>query len=420
MLDYLLLVSFSLLLAGVFGDDVTVSVMKGDDVTLNPNVKHEMLRWKFKDTDITTIEQFRNRLNVNSQTGSLTIQNIRTEDTGEYQLEIKTSTDKIFKPFKTFNVTLNDKVKSVSGVEGETVTLNTDTQPQKDDVIEWKFKNALIAKMDRRIPSDYFSNERFRDRLDVNSRGSLIIKKLTTEDFGLYDVNIKSSKHIIHKRFRVTVSGVFSAYVTVSVIKGDDVTLNPDVINEMVRWKFKNTDITTNDQSRDRLILENQTGSLTIQNIRTEDTGEYQLEIKTSTDKILKPFKTFNITLNDKVKSVSVTAGETVTLNTDTQPQKDDVIEWKFKNTIIAQVDGRIRSDYFRNKTLRDRLNVDWLGSLIIKKLTTEDFGLYDVNIKSSKHIIHKRFSLTVSGSHREKICTLLFVPVMMLVKVLV
>nr|XP_055073061.1 uncharacterized protein LOC129453022 [Misgurnus anguillicaudatus] len=659
--------SFVFVFAGVSGDDVTVTVMKGDDVTLNPNVIHEMLRWKFKDIDITTIEQFSNRLNVNSQTGYLTIQNIRTEDTGEYKLEIKTIMDKLFKPFKTFNVIINDKVESVSVMKEDSITLDTKTPTQPDDVIEWKFKNTLIAKMDRRIhpQPDPVLGERFSGRLHVDLRGSLIITHIKTNESGLYDVNITNSKHIIQKRFSVTVTGeylvchisvfqsliyreaekapaqykagdfhsvhqgrgetispkktkksllqpaqswemrvdlgrrlvfpqarkiimieltvpwedgckeayerkatkyqdlveqcrakgwqtwpflvevwcrgsrhnlcgrrsqlwrrcdsrrglkpgselvpfkksehlgmtcfikkvaavtspqlasyycgdavtalmrvarlprfscgVFSAYVTVSVMKGDNVTLNPNVIHEMLRWKFKDIDITTIEQFRNRLNVDSQTGSLFIQNIRTEDTGEYKLEIKRSTDKTLTLFKTFNVTLNDqvitvcstdltdstitnikstkveincgdfilnrtlsvyfnadKVKSVSGVKGETVILNTDTQPQADDVIEWKLNDTLIAKMDRKIPSDYFLNETLRDRLNVDWHGSLFIKNLTTEDLGLYDVNIKSSKYIIYKRFNVTVTGSHREKICTLLFVPVMMLVKVLV
>ncbi|XP_073721394.1 muscle M-line assembly protein unc-89 [Misgurnus anguillicaudatus] len=333
MSDYLLLFSFSLLLAGVFSAYVTVSVMTGDDVTLNPDAIHEMRRWKFKGIEIGTNNQSRNRPNVDSQTGSLFIQNIRTEDTGEYKLEIKRSNDKTLQPFKTFNVILNDKVESVSGVKGGFVTLNTDTQPQTDDVIEWKFENTSIAKVDKRIPSDYFNKERFGDRLHVDSRGSLIITQIKMNESGQYDVNITSSKQIIHKRFSLTVSGVFSAYVTVSVMKGDDVTLNPNVIHEMRRWKFKDIEIKTTDQSRNR--LNTQTGSLTIQNISTEDTGEYQLEIKTSEDKVLKPFKTFNVILNDQVITVSVMKEDSFTLPTGVQKQPVDV-KWTFNGTDLT------------------------------------------------------------------------------------
>ncbi|XP_077081425.1 SLAM family member 5-like isoform X4 [Siphateles boraxobius] len=81
-------------------------------------------------------------------------------------------------------------------------------------------------------------------------------------------------------------------------MEGDSVTLNTDVTviheNDDIMWKFgdENTCIakikkkqifsTCNDSDgrfRDRLKLDDQTGSLIITNIRTEHTGVYQLEI---------------------------------------------------------------------------------------------------------------------------------------------
>nr|XP_055073565.1 CD48 antigen-like [Misgurnus anguillicaudatus] len=118
-----LLFSFSLLLAGVFGaDDVTVSVMMGDNVTLpiKPGEINERLQWKYNNSIIASFnlqkiyipaeypdERFRGRLNLDPNTGSLTINNITTEDTGEYQLEIKTSKTPDYKLFRTFSVTVN-------------------------------------------------------------------------------------------------------------------------------------------------------------------------------------------------------------------------------------------------------------------------------------------------------------------------
>ncbi|XDV23990.1 hypothetical protein PO909_028311 [Leuciscus waleckii] len=79
--------------------------MEGDSVTLNTNITkkhHDKMLWYFEDTRIALINghrntsclydgedgRFRDRLEVDYETGSLTITNIRSEHAGRYEAEL--------------------------------------------------------------------------------------------------------------------------------------------------------------------------------------------------------------------------------------------------------------------------------------------------------------------------------------------
>jgi len=72
---------------------------------------------------------------------------------------------------------VDDEVKSVSVTEGESVSLNTDTEIQADELILWRTgHNILIAKIQGyNYKTDFL--ERFRDRLKLDEKtGSLTIR----------------------------------------------------------------------------------------------------------------------------------------------------------------------------------------------------------------------------------------------------
>uniref|UniRef100_A0A8C1VBQ8 Ig-like domain-containing protein n=1 Tax=Cyprinus carpio TaxID=7962 RepID=A0A8C1VBQ8_CYPCA len=102
----------------------------------------------------------------------------------------------------------------------------------------------------------------------------------------------------------------------------------------------------------------------------------------------------------DSVKSVSVTEGESVSLNSDlTEIQRDDEIMWKFNNIMIAKISEKdSKSRFYEDSAdgrFRDRLKLDQTGSLIITNTRTTDSGEYKVTGKSSG-IPLNIFSLTV------------------------
>ncbi|XP_042604903.1 uncharacterized protein LOC122141474 [Cyprinus carpio] len=196
---------------------------------------------------------------------------------------------------------------TVSVMEGDSVTLHTDVKTNQQDRIRWYFNDTRIAQISgdlRNICTDVQCNgdtERFRDRLKLDHQtGSLSIMNITNTDSGLYKLLLSSINFNNENSFSVTVHGE-------SCLKGTLVH-NP---NGLKTWYFNDTliaeitgdlrkictDVQCKERFRDRLKLDHQTGSLTITNTRTTDSGEYKLKI------IIRSFsfKTFSVTVTAAV-----------------------------------------------------------------------------------------------------------------------
>ncbi|XP_052445415.1 uncharacterized protein LOC127987199 isoform X2 [Carassius gibelio] len=349
----------------VGSDKLSVSVMEGDSVTLHTGVKtnqQEDIKWYFIDTRIAQIsgdlrfictdvqcnegtERFRNRLKLDHQTGSLTIMNITNTDSGEYKLKIISSTSS---SEKNFNVIVkiasdvgSDKLL-VSVMEGDSVIFHTGVKTNQQEDIKWYFSDTRIAQISgdlRFICTAVQCNEgteRFRDRLKLDHQtGSLTIMNITNTDSGEYKLKIISSTSSSEKNFNVIVKSVPAAERDeVKTNEGESVTLDSGERrkpNDVLTWFFDDTliarvtgdpnktctDVQCNDDEerfRDRLKLDHQNGSLTIMNITNTDSGEYTLQIKSSSSFSITREKRISVNVIDSGLSSAAVAGIVVSV----------------------------------------------------------------------------------------------------------
>ncbi|NP_001410320.1 si:ch211-239m17.1 [Danio rerio] len=284
-----------------------IEVEEEDSVTLSSGVSElkydDQIQWRFGDGDTLIAEitkqtnrfsvfddvldgRFRDRLKLDNKTGSLTITNIRAENAGDYKVQINTE-------INTVKLRVLRNRKQVSVKIGNSVTLSSGvTKMRNDDQIQWRIKDTLIAEIN--VTANRFSvfddvlDGRFRDRLKLdNKTESLIITDTRTEHAGVYKLQ---SEYII-------VYFDLIVYKEISVMEGDSVTLNSELTqlknSDRIHWMFGDEDTLIAEinkrprfsvfddvlvkRFRDRLKLDNKTGSLTITDTRTEHAGDYKL-----------------------------------------------------------------------------------------------------------------------------------------------
>ncbi|KAF4097410.1 hypothetical protein G5714_021418 [Onychostoma macrolepis] len=410
---------------------------EGEDVTLNPDteiIDDSLMRWMFGDEEQQTLiaeikektgefwiydyaagGRFRDRLKLDTTTGSLTINNTRTTDSGVYTLEITSSRGA---SDQTFFVTVKDKVEKKLLNEGDSVTLNPDTEIQRDDQILWMFgaQDDLIAQIRGGTVEIYDDgiNKIFRDRLKLDrTTGSLTITDISTEHTGLYKLlTISSSRGILFKKFKVLIHLEY-----VSVTAGESVTLKTGLTGEHtadeIQWRFGDensliaeikggtgkTHVGPDERLRDRLMLNNTTGDLTIKNSTAEHAGCYKLKIRSSEGDTSRTY-----IVNIRVRYKTVTTGESVTLKTGLYNiQTDDEIQWRFgdENYLIAEIkEGTVETYNVPDERFRDRPELnETTGDLIISNSTTKHAGCYKVKIHSSEGDTSRTYSVFIRGA---------------------
>ncbi|XP_052447214.1 uncharacterized protein sc:d217 isoform X5 [Carassius gibelio] len=348
-----------------------------------------------------------------------------------------------------------DEVNSVSVMEGDSVTLNPDpTQIQGFIQIQWRFGDPVIAQINRKVTSYSSYTDIFSGRLQLDQTGFLTINNMRIKHSGLYKIEVIKKAVISNIKFTVTVyesPSAVDAGVTdmklVSVKEGDPVILQTDVPqltgDMLIVWRFGDEgkliakhDIEAkssplyDERFRDRLKLNDRTGSLTITNTRTTDSGHYKVKISSNKQTLyqkyivtvsepgLSPAAVAGIvvagivvllvigliyhrqTIAELAKIVSGVEGEDVEIKTGvTKIQTSDLIEWKGnKDNLIAQIkEGTITSyEDVLYGIFRNRLKLDMkTGSLTIKTPRIEHTGPYRFLINEK---LKKRFIVYIKG----------------------
>ncbi|KAL1246598.1 hypothetical protein QQF64_034561 [Cirrhinus molitorella] len=402
-------------------EEKMISVKEEESVTLKTDAeiqRDDQIMWTFgpqetliaemksETREITTFDgadgRFRDKLKLD-RTGSLTITNITAEHIGVYKLQTISSRGT---SYQRFIVTVRFVMMSV--IEGQSVTLYPDTEIQKNDLILWMFgdENNRIAQMTGKTRETYEGSDGiFKDRLKLDKRtGSLTISGMKTEHSGLYKVQMSSSsKGTTSQRFKVVIN-----LKNVSMQEGESIILKTNAEmwkKDTILWLFgdENTLIAEIKDGNGKISafdgvsgsfggslgLDINTGSLTIRNISTEHAGVYKQRI---IGKKRDTIKKINVAV--KVGMILDVKGKNVTLNPDTETQRDDLILWMFgnENNLIAQLTGETKETTYADadERFRNRLQLDKnTGSLTIKNITA---GLYKLQVISSSRSLHRKF----------------------------
>ncbi|XP_067237008.1 uncharacterized protein [Chanodichthys erythropterus] len=408
----------------VWDEENSVPVMKEANVTLRAKIQTgDKIFWMFghdnwlldKNTEEKCEEEsecsddrFKDTVDLNHQTGDLTIRRIRTDHAGEYKLKIIRNGKSSFKLFIVIHIGHQEN-KSVP--KGDSVTLyDTNSDIQKDDKIQWKFGEKLIAEMTEKYPenSQWFADE-FRGQMKLDPRtGSLIIQQTRPEHAGLYKLEFNTRDYSTFRLFRLT---VFDEENSVPVMEEADVTLRAKIqTGDKIFWMFghdnwlidKNTEEKCEEESEYRdyrfkpnVDLNHQTGDLTIKKIRAIHAGEYKLKIIRNGKASLKLFIVIHI---GHQENKSVPEGDSVTLyDTNSDIQKDDKIQWKFGEKLIAEMTGENRENPQWTDEFRDQMKLNpETGSLIIQRTRPEHTGLYKLEFNTRDYSTFRLFRLIV------------------------
>ncbi|XP_052446078.1 uncharacterized protein LOC127987726 [Carassius gibelio] len=220
-------------LVGVFCSSVSevkLLVIVGESVTLNTGFTEikwfDRIQWWFENNMIAVINvttgsmtvydnvldgRFRDRLKLDSRTGSLTITNITKKHAGDYTV---TTSEPVMIIIRLTVTECVCDAEEISVTEGDSVTLNTGlTEISGNDSLSWDYEIDIAAtpiferRLEQIIISYTYGFELFDDGMKLdNQTGSLTIINITTKRAGIYTLNYQiSGGNWSTKAFRVSV-----------------------------------------------------------------------------------------------------------------------------------------------------------------------------------------------------------------------
>uniref|UniRef100_A0A673JXJ6 Ig-like domain-containing protein n=1 Tax=Sinocyclocheilus rhinocerous TaxID=307959 RepID=A0A673JXJ6_9TELE len=381
-----------LLAKGVFGD----FVMEGDSVTLHTDLtdlqKYERILWTFG-PDRTRIAQinnvvnkislyndvldgkFRDRLQLDDRTGSLTVTNTTTEDSGLYELQIIGG---IEVPPKKFSIIVSARLpvpvisrnssQCSSSSSSSYCSLVCSVVNVGHVTLSWYKGNSLLSSISVSDLSISLSLPLEVEYQDKNSYSCVLNNPISNQTQHL-DISQLCQPCSVDASSLIPEDGLpLSHMVLICVSVVVTVLVLAAVGMLSIYWKYRNT---------------NQMGQTPKQEYTEMNNGDSLAE-------------------TDELKTVSVRVGETVTLNTGVTAIKSfDVLQWRFGELNTDSTNPFIvfaRLNEQSNFDGTDRLKLDkQTGSLTITNTTTQHAGVYEVKITGAKRTT-KTFSVSVYG----------------------
>ncbi|KAL1005609.1 hypothetical protein UPYG_G00061310 [Umbra pygmaea] len=382
----------------VFETTFTVSVFShqlnnklGDSLVLTPNkvpTNINSIIWKNgiekvaewdKDFGLEIYGNYKYRTELDQATGVLTINNLSIKDSGVYSVEINskvfetTFTVFVFKAVPNPQITYScnsDKTLCTLSCDGDTTDAGTVSY-------QWKIGEGNFEQIGKQLgvtKTGYFKTSYTCQLVNAVSSATAVFDE---EIFG--PVFVFPGQQLNRKA-------------------GDSLVLTPNKvptnINSII-WKNGREKVAEWDKDfgleiygiyKERTVLDQTTGVLTINNLSIKDSGVYSVEINSKVLKRTFTVSVFSHQLNNKV-------GDSLVLTPNKVPTNINSIIWKNGREKVAEWDKDFGLEIYGN--YKDRTELDQTtGVLTINNLSIKDSGVYSVEINSK--VFETTFTVSV------------------------